>query len=300
MHARFPILALTAALLSTGCDALPEEPTQPLPTAPDPTPGAPGPTGGTGATGGSGAHPAPPLPARIEVTPLQWTGPTFAGSIRGLYVSAYDANGNAISPATTHISLSDPSRARLWVNTGTLHQNIILLYLRFEQPGPVTITAQRGDIVGTIEVAALDDPPPTNAVRIDDFAVHEFRAPCAWECPYLVYAPTLRVAETLGATPRLYAFDFTLGGERPGFCVENAPLAANQTREFTGIAPYLWDNFAIVVRLDGTPIPSDSATARVIVQHNDGSFGLVEARGPVRRVGSIDAMPGPRTPPWSC
>lgn len=147
-------------------------------------------------------------------------------------------------------------------------------------------------------------PRPTGALVVDSFTVIEYRALCVWDCPYLVYAPLLKLREsTNSGWATVEGVEFTIPGMSTGMCRGTATYSPGQSHHLNYIDPYLWSNDLILVRLDGTPVPDGPATARVLVRDMEGHYGMVEVSAPIQRMVKSPNLPAPPSgwqSGWTC
>jgi len=136
---------------------------------------------------------------------------------------------------------------------------------------------------------------------VDSFTVVEYHVQCAWACPYVAYAPLLKLHEPTGTQSAVVvSVEFMLGAKTTGLCSGSVVYGPGASEYLDGIYDYLWSNDLIFVSLDGQPIPGDVATARVTVRAVDGTLGIIEATGTVQRNVLAPVFPAPRPNGWSC
>lgn len=141
--------------------------------------------------------------------------------------------------------------------------------------------------------------PPTGALVVDSFTVIEYRASCVWDCPYLVYAPLLKLRESTNTgVAMVEGVEFTVPGMSTGMCRGTVTYSPGQSHHLNYIDPYLWSNDLILVGLDGIPVPGGLATARVLVRDSQGRYGTVEASATIQRMVKVPHLPAP-PPGWS-
>lgn len=141
-----------------------------------------------------------------------------------------------------------------------------------------------------LSVKAL--PPLGDALVVDSFAVVEYRESCAWDCPYLVYAPLLRLREPTGKVHAdAVGVTVTIADATIGPCSGEFRVEPGVSQHVNPIHWYLWANELVLVRLDGVPLTADSASARVIVRDAHGRLSRIEARGPILRPTTKPVLP---------
>lgn len=155
-----------------------------------------------------------------------------------------------------------------------------------------------------VDTVSRANPPAVSSSRalvVDSFTVIEYRVSCAWACPYVAYAPLLKLREPTGKQgAEVISIEFTLGSKTTGACRGSVIYAAGSSAFLDGVYEYLWSNDLIFVSLDGQPLPGDVATARATVRAGDGTLGIVEATGRVQRMVSAPLFPEPRSNGWAC
>jgi hypothetical protein len=173
--------------------------------------------------------------------------------------------------------------------------------LRANAVGTATIQAT---IDGATNVVQLNVQPlvASTALVVDSFTVVEYHETCAWNCPYLVYAPQLTLREPTGkSVVEIVSVEFTLGNRSTGTCNPGSLFyGPGVSAQLNGMYDYLWSNDLIFVSLDGTPLPDNVATARVIVRAGDGSIGVIVATGSVQRMVKNPTFPPPLVGGWDC
>jgi hypothetical protein len=255
-------------------------------------------------------------------TPVQ---PTVSGA---LTVRIVIDNTGLVPGSSAHVSVQATSATGAHVSTdgavltssnGSIIniENSVLVPMRDAQTGATwteryatvraygsgTATVQ-ATIGGATDTVRLNVQPLAGsaALVVDSFTVVEFRASCAWNCPYLVYAPQLTLREpTRTSTVQIVSVEFTLGKQTTGTCTPGSlSYGPGMSAELNGIYDYLWSNDLIFVSLDGTPLPDSIATARVVVRSGDGSVGSIFAAGPVQRMVKNPSFPAPLVGGWDC
>jgi hypothetical protein len=156
--------------------------------------------------------------------------------------------------------------------------------LRLQSPGTTTIRVSLGDTTENLVLEAVDLPPATTSVIVESFAVLEYRAQCAWACPYLAYAPLLRLREATGnAAVEVVGLRVDVPGLTSGLCRGTIPIGPGEAQDVNRLDWYLWNNDVFFVKLDGTPIPDGPVTARAIVRSSAGEYGRIDVTGAIAR-----------------
>src|SRR5689334_12006282 len=138
-------------------------------------------------------------------------------------------------------------------------------------------------------------------LAVDTFTVIEYRPVCVWACPYLIYAPLIKLREPTGkASVEVVSVEYTLGSKTTGVCRGSVLYGPGSSSYLDGIYEYPWENDLIFVSLDGTPLPGDVATAHLVVRSADGTYVKLEATAPVQRMVSNPSFPSPRSNSWVC
>ena len=169
--------------------------------------------------------------------------------------------------------------------------------------GETTIRADLDGVTDSIRIRVQPFPVRPAALVVDTFTVLEYQATCAFNCPYLVYAPLLRLREPTGtSTAVVEAVEFSIPTKTTGLCtVDGLSFTPGLSAHVNGIDPYLWANDMIFVNLDGMAVPEGVATARVIVRGAGGELGLIEVSAPIQRVARGPTLPPPNTSVgWNC
>jgi hypothetical protein len=154
------------------------------------------------------------------------------------------------------------------------------------------------------DAARSSGPSPTSngtLLAIDTFTVIEYRPACAWACPYLIYAPLIKLREPTGkASVEVVSVEYTLGSKTTGVCRGSVVYGPGSSSYLDGIYEYPWENDLIFVSLDGTPLPGDVATAHLVVRSADGATVKLDATAPIQRMVSNPSFPAPRANSWLC
>lgn len=255
------------------------------------------------------------VPATAPVSADPSRAITIAGDLTGLFpgarvrlqVGAKNAERLPVSTDAAQLTLSDPSVATI-VSAGSIAVSYpqlgrstleLVPELIILAPGQTKLRATLDGASAeiTLDVRSIADGMP--ALAVDSFAVVEYRASCAFNCPYLVYAPLLRLREVTGrSAARVVGVEFTIPRHTTGVCRGLVEFAAGTSAHVNGIDPYLWNNDLIFVETSGTPVPDGLATARVWVE-SEGVTRVLNAAAEIRR-----NVLNPQLPPllssWSC
>lgn len=259
--------------------------------------------------------PPPPAPSGSVVASLHAqtdTGGAFVGMRRVISVLAFDQTRNRVSAGEAEVSISNASAITveqvtkvpvIVAGTGRMITEL-QMSIQLIREGTTVIRFALGTASDSVVLHIKGTPPPTKALVVDSFTVIEYRERCAWDCPYLVYAPVLKLREPTGGTfATVEGVEFTIPGMSTGMCRGTATYLPGQTHHLNYIDPYLWSNDLILVRLDGTPVPDGPATARVLVRDSQGHFGIVEASAPIQRMVKSPTLPAPPSgwsSAWMC
>ena len=159
---------------------------------------------------------------------------------------------------------------------------------------PLDVRADTPNFGVPSDPVAPDQLPTTSALVVDTFAVWEYTAACGSACPYVVYAPVLKLREPTGwMSAFVEAVEYSIPTMTTGWSPMNLELCAGISAHMNGIDPYLWNNDHIFVsdtRIQGT------ARARVIVRDPTGRRGLIDVTAPIRPLGNPDELPPPLPP----
>jgi hypothetical protein len=141
----------------------------------------------------------------------------------------------------------------------------------------------------SFEVAPLPRGPA--ALVVDTFAALEYSASCSWPCPYLVYAPVMKVREATGArTAVVEAVEYSIPTMTTGWVPLTLEFCPGSSSHLNGIDPYLYNNDYVFVsrtRIEGM------ARARVLVRDEAGRRGLIDVSAPIRMSAGPHELPPP-------
>jgi hypothetical protein len=261
----------------TGPDA---QSVTPPPTQPDPEPTV-----------------TPATVALIELS-LDTVG-AFPGRRRGLRVIARDGRGYRLSSAEAQIAVSDGSVAEVsergyqWTLEDTVAIKEVWGAIRFLREGTTTVRVSLGGVSQGLTFTVRPEPPLSSALVVDSFTVIEYRSACSWDCPYLLYAPVLRLREPSRSAPVAVIWvEFSVPTQtiQGDVCLG---LDAGQAGYLSAIDPYPWVNDYLFAQLDGTPLPDGPATVRLIIRDALGNYGRVEASTTIQRMVENPLFPDP-------
>lgn len=242
---------------------------------------------------------------------------TLSGSTNGAFVSlkvrlaveAYDVQGNRMSSDAAKVTSSNVSVADvtgLDVITVNDNRGLPRYLMSFAQvtmlgPGTATIRASLQGVTDSIVVMVRALPNLSSALVVDTFTVVEYPVCPNGNCPYLGYAPLLRLREATGGSfADVIAVEFDVPTRSTGWCMGEMRFANGQSAHVNGIDPYPWFNDMVFFQLNGTPLPEGAATARVIVRDATGTWGLIEATAPIKRGVTTPGFPSSPVGFWSC
>lgn len=302
MRACTATVAAASWLITLACDS-PGAPDYPEPASPPPS-SAP-PTSVPRGTPSSGpSNPAPRID-RIEIRGGGNTAPIFVGARRSGAIHALTESHAVISSEGALIEVSDTTVARLSVSSygilGPVPRRDASFSVRFLKAGSVRVRARIGAVTDSLDFEVKPTPPPSEVIAVDSFAIVEFGAGCTTPCAYVAYAPVFRLRETTrAAAATLLGVDLVVGPMRSELCETDVRFEPGAAHTIAGVDPYLWNNDLILVRLDGSRVPADSATAVFYVHEGGGRYGTVQARGPILRIETNPVIPPPPVWGWSC
>jgi hypothetical protein len=237
------------------------------------------------------------------------TAGLVVGAVRLLTIEAHDDRGNHLSTDQAAVSSSNSSvvqvaEARVVSMTDATGQTWKELYqvLRFVGPGIADVAVTLDGQSDNMQVSVRAVPTSQPALVVDSFTVVEYRTQCAaggW-CPYLLYAPLLKLREPTGKTTvEIISVEFTLGSHSTGVCRGSVYYAAGTSGFVDGIDDYPWNNDLIFASIDGTALPGD-ATAHVLMRDAQGNYSELTATTTVQRMVSNPTFPPPRGTGWLC
>ena len=133
---------------------------------------------------------------RILIDPAS----VFPGMRMTLGVGASDFQGNPLHTDDATISLSDTSVAKIESahtvlvdnGTGRLVREVLPV-LRLYAPGTTYFKVTLRERSDSVLIRVLPTRLLSTALVVDSFAVVEYRVTCSFACPYIAYAPLLRL-----------------------------------------------------------------------------------------------------------
>jgi len=237
------------------------------------------------------------------------TAGLVVGAARMLVVEGYDDQGNHVSTDQAAVSSSNSAvvqvaEARVVSMTDARGRTWKELYqvLHFVGPGTAEVAITLDSRSDNIQVSVGGTPTSKAALVVDSFTVVEYRVQCAgggW-CPYLLYAPLLKLREPTGTTTvEIVSVEFTLGSLTTGVCRGSVFYAPGSAAFVDGIDEYPWANDLIFASVDGAGLPGD-ATAHVVMRDVLGNYSQLTATTTVQRMVSNPEFPPPRGTGWMC
>ena len=214
----------------------------------------------------------------------------IAGIVRDLMIDAVDARSAPVSTDRAGVSSSNTSVADVWSSKvvpvrdlrGVTVQSLVPS-VRLVAPGSAWLRVELDGVADSVFIAVSASPRNSSSLAVESFSVVEYRATCAWACPYLVYAPLLKLRATAGAAAEVVAVEFTLGHARTGLCRGSVLYTPGLVADVNLIYDYLWANDLIFVSIGGTPLPGEVAVAHVVVREPNGGYSQIDATGAVLR-----------------
>jgi len=254
--------------------------------------------------------PSPPEVAGRLILTLD-TREAFVGLKLRLHVAAMNTQGSPMHSWSAQVTSSNPQVAAFdhselvqmqYPNAASKSE--VYLFISMTGEGKAVLRVRLGDVTDSVALNVRPLPPALNVLAVDSFTVVEYREQCAWACPYLIYAPLLKLREPTGRTyADVIAVEFSVPTMSTGYCTTGGlHFSGGLAAHVNYIDPYPWANDMIFASLNGTPVPDGPAKARVIVRDATGNYGLIEATAPIQRM-----VPKPGFPmslfgsvPWSC
>lgn len=235
--------------------------------------------------------------------------PLLIGTGAYIQLDARDDQHHHVSTSAATVVVSDPGIIKLdstylfsleETSIGrTTSQKMFIFHAL--APGQVTITFSLDTNVSSVVLTVLSETDVSNALVVESFEVIEYQDVCAWACPYLIYAPLLKLREPSGrASATVVGVEFTVSGQRTAFCRGEDAFRPGISAHVNGIDPYTWSNDLIIASLNGTPLPSDDAQARLVVRDARGNCGVLNVSGKIRRMVVNPVLPPPLGTAWWC
>ena len=238
------------------------------------------------------------------------TREAFVGLKLRVHVAATSAQGTPTDSWLAQATSSNPQVAALdraelvrvqYPNAAAMNE--VFLFFAMVGEGNAVLRVRLGDVTDSVVVNVRPLPLAMNVLAVDSFTVLEYREQCAWDCPYLIYTPLLKLREPTGRTfADVIAVEFSIPTMSTGFCTTGGMhYSSGLAAHVNYIDPYPWFNDMIFASLNGTPVPDGPAKARVIVRDATGNYGLVEATAPIQRMVAKPSFPAvPFAYSWSC
>jgi hypothetical protein len=252
--------------------------------------------------------PPPPTPRAAVIHVTTYTPDIYVGSTRQLTIVASDANGNPINTDQADVQLSDARVAVVTASNTVTRRNtngVTTLEsaptLRMVGAGVVVARVTMDGVSDSVSLKVNEVVTGLFPLVVDSFRVVEYGVKCTGGCSFVAYAPLLRLREPTGnKSIEVVAVEFTMGSKSTGFCEGSVNYGPGMTAELNGIDDYIWSNDLIFVNADGSPIPGDSASGRVVVKVADGAYNELDITGPVLRNVANPMLPPPRANGWFC
>ena len=255
---------------------------------------------------------AAPVPGAVRTLRISMdTAQLIEGVLGHALLKAYDQSGMPLGTDRAQVVSSNPAVATIAASslnaardprTGRIWQEQVIGF-RLVAPGTASVFVTLDGVSDTLRLVVHPLRPSSSALVVESFTVIEYRATCAWACPYLVYAPLLKLREPTGSrTAEVVAVEFTLGNKSTGVCRGMVAYTPGRSAHLNPIYDYLWSNDLIFVSLNGQPLPGDSATARVTVRDASGNYSEVKASSAVQRMVANPVLPAPQSNDsgWNC
>ena len=255
------------------------------------------------------AAPQPRVATRLKLF-LTPSDAQHVGMRNWITIEATDNQGRTTNTDQSTATSSDPSVAEIIdaqvfklidIRGDTTAQRWPVL--RLKSPGATTVRVTLGNLTDSVVVRVAPAPPTSTALVVDSFTVVEYPVACAWACPYLAYAPLLKLREPTGkSSVTVIGVEFVVSTQKIGMCSGIFPVTSGTSAHVNPIFPYLWSNDLIVVSVDGTPLPDGPTTARVILRDAKGNIGQITAVGSIQRMVQNPDLPRPidNASYWTC
>jgi hypothetical protein len=226
----------------------------------------------------------------------------YEGMTNWLDIFAFDRDRARVSTDKAVVTSSDPSVAAIvdslvipMTDASNRKWSERRLTLRLLKSGTATLRVTLGSVSKSLVVDVGAVAPSTTALVVDSFTVIEYPA-CATGCPYLLYAPLLKLREPTGkASAEVIGVEFTVPTKSIGMCAYSLRYGPGESAHVNGIDPYPWANDLIFVSLSGIPLPDGPAFARVLVRDSKGVVGRIEVTGTIQRKVANPILPPPLT-----
>lgn len=175
--------------------------------------------------------------------------------------------------------------------------------LRAKRVGPSVVRVSIGGLTTSAQFESLPVNASGGPLTITSFRVVEYREACAWNCPYLMYAPLVELREVTGtANASVRGMRIDIGEHTTGWCGGNTvDYRSGEQSQLIGFDPYPWANDILLASLNGIPFPAERATVLLLVIDAQGGRSFLTATGPIERMEHRPALPGPRpNAGWTC
>lgn len=239
------------------------------------------------------------------------TREAFVGLKLRLHVAAMNAQGGRMSSYFAQVISSNPRVAVVdhsefvqvqYPNAAPMNE--VFQFIAMIGEGSAVLRVRLGDVTDSVVLNVRPLPLALNVLAVDSFTVLEYREECSWNCPYLIYAPLLKLREPTGTTfADVIAVEFSVPTMSTGYCTTGGMhYYSGLASHVNYIDPYPWSNDMIFASLNGTPVPDGLAKARVIVRDATGNYGLMEATAPIQRMVAKPSFPLSAfgSVSWSC
>jgi hypothetical protein len=251
----------------------------------------------------------PPAPqvARLILTPYATDG--YSGMRTQLHVRAVDRQGLDLPTDAAVVRSSDESvvavvRATVFtlVVNGTTVRSL-MNEIALVAPGTAVVRVSLQGVTDSVTIVVRPFELMSNALVVESFSVAEYRLTCSWACPYLAYAPLLKLREPSGKSPAtVIGFEFSVPTLSTGLCSGgDVRYAPGEVEYLSGIDPFFYNNDLVLMKANGLPVPDGPAKARILVRGADGKVGFMEVTGPIQRAATNTELPPPRVNvSWGC
>ncbi len=226
----------------------------------------------------------------------------YEGMTNSIGIFAFDRDRAPVSTDEAVVTSSDPSVAAIvdslvipMTDASNRRWSQRQLTLRLLKSGSTTLRVRLGPVDRSFVFNVGAVVPSTTALVVDSFTVIEYAA-CATGCPYLLYAPLLKLREPTGkVSAEVVGLEYTVPTQSIGMRVVSRGYGPGESAYVYGIDPYPWNNDFIFVSLNGIPLPEGPAFARVLVRDSKGAVGRIEVTGTIQRKVVNPILPPPLT-----
>lgn len=175
--------------------------------------------------------------------------------------------------------------------------------LRARRAGQTVVRVSVGGLTASAQFESLPIHAGGGSLAISSFRVIEYRDVCAWNCPYLIYAPLVELREVTGAAKAsVSGIRVDIGEHTTGWCGGNTvDYRPGEQSHLIGFDPYPWANDILFASISGVPFPAEQAQVLLLVIDAQGTRSFLTATGPVERVVRRPDLPGLRpNTGWNC